>query len=329
MRILILGGTVFLSAEIARQAVARGHEVTCLARASTAQPPEGAVLVRADRSAGAAAYKGLDGTWDEVVEVSWDPGQVSEALSVLGGRAAHWTYVSSCSVYADNSRPNADESAALLPELAAGQQPKDFYGEAKVSCERLSAAAVGPKLHISRPGLIVGPGDVSDRFGYWPARFARDNEPVLVPDVPDALTQVIDVRDLAAWLLDAAERKITGEFNAVGETVHFNTVLGGAIDAAGYAGHIYIADPQWLAENGVAYWSGKDSLPLWMPEGMEGFASRRADAASRLGLGRRPFDVSLADTLADERVRGLDRERRAGLSPARERELVQAWEHHP
>lgn len=329
MRILILGGTVFLSAEIARQALARGHEVTCLARGLAGLPPDGAAFVQADRALGLQAYRGLDGEWDEVVEVSWDPGLVADALAALADRAGHWTYVSSCSVYADHAQPNADESAALLPELEDGQDPVDFYGEAKVSCEHLSVDAIGPRLHISRPGLIVGPGDASDRFGYWPARFARDNEPVLVPDLPDALTQVIDVRDLAAWLLDAAEKRISGVFNAVGDTVAFNTVLGAAIEAAGYAGHIYIADPQWLAASGVEYWAGKDSLPLWLPEGMAGFATRRADQAGRLGLNRRPFDESLEDTLADERERGLHRDRRAGLSPGRERELVRAWESHP
>lgn len=329
MRILVLGGTVFLSAEIARQALARGHDVTALARGTAALPPEGAAFVQADRALGADAYVGLDGDWDEVVEVSWDPGQVSDALVALAGRAGHWTYVSSCSVYADHAQTNTDESAALLPELEVGADAADFYGEAKVSCERRSADAVGPRLHISRPGLIVGPGDASDRFGYWPARFARDNDPVLVPDLPDALTQVIDVRDLAAWLLDAAEKRIAGTFNAVGHTVGFNAVLGAAIDAAGYAGHIYIADPQWLAESGVEYWAGKDSLPLWLPEGMEGFATRRADAAGQLGLNRRPFDESLGDTLADERQRGLSRERRAGLSASRERELIQTWASHP
>ncbi|MCZ2404969.1 epimerase [Paenarthrobacter sp. Z7-10] len=324
MRILILGGTVFLSAEIARQAVERGHEVTCLARGTSAHPPEGAAFVRADRAPGGAAYDGLDGDWDEVLEVSWRPEQVGAALEALADRAGHWTYVSSCSVYADDARAGADESAALLPALGRDQHVEDNYGEAKVACEILSSAAIGPRLHISRPGLIGGPGDPSDRFGYWPARFGRDNDPVLVPDVPEAQVQVIDVRDLSGWILDAAEKRITGTFNAVGESVRFTSVLGAAIDATGYAGHVYIADPAWLAESGVAHWAGEDSLPLWLPEGMAGFVTRRADKAVRRGLNRRPFDESLQDTLADERERGLHRERRAGLSAGREKELVQA-----
>ncbi len=326
MRILILGGTVFLSAELARQAVEGGHDVTCLARGTAGRPPAGVDFVQADRALGTEAYVGLDGEWDEVLDVSWRPDQVRDALAVLAPRSRHWTYVSSCSVYADHATPGADESAALLPALTANQRAEDFYGEAKVTCEQLSRDAVGPRLHICRPGLIAGPGDVSDRFGYWLARFGRGHGPVLVPDAPAAMVQMIDVRDLAGWVLDGAENRLTGRYNAVGNIVPLTIVLGSAVDITGYCGRIYAADPRWLAESGVTPWSGPRSLPLWLPKGMEGFATRSAAAALERGLAPRPLDLTMADILADERARGLDRDRRAGLTADAEQELVHAWE---
>ena len=122
MRILVLGGTAFLSAEIARQAVAAGHDVTCLARGTRSAPPEGATWLQADRSQGPAAYAGAAGAGSGTPS-STSPGireQAREALEALAARARHWTFVSSCSVYADHSVPGADEDAAVLPPLAPG-----------------------------------------------------------------------------------------------------------------------------------------------------------------------------------------------------------------
>src|SRR5215217_4681161 len=173
MRILVLGGTAFLSAEIARQAVAAGHDVTCLARGSVAAPPQGAVWLKADRSAGGQAYAGATGEWDAVIEVARDPVLASEALDALAHRAAHWTFVSSCSVYADASVAGTGEDAALLPALAQGTpSTAENYGESKVAIEEATLRAAGGKAHLCRAGLIGGPGDGSDRYGYWPARFA-------------------------------------------------------------------------------------------------------------------------------------------------------------
>ncbi|MBT1003810.1 epimerase [Paenarthrobacter sp. DKR-5] len=322
MRILILGGTVFLSAHTAREAVQRGHEVTCLARGVSGRVPEGATLVAADRSDGTRAYDGLDGDWDAVVDVSWQPGHVREALKVLAPRARHWTYVSSCSVYADHAVPGLGEEAVLLPHHSGAEAGPGDYGEAKVACEQLSVEAVGSRLHISRPGLIGGPGDGSDRFGYWPARFARSSEPAVVPDTPETLVQVIDVRDLAAWLIDAAEEGVTGPFNAVGRPTELRTVLGAAMEASGFEGTAVPAPADWLQAQGVRPWAGEESLPLWLPSGYEGFGSRSAAAALEQGLTLRPLEETVEAALAYERELGLDRPRKAGLSAARERELV-------
>lgn len=323
MRILVLGGTAFLSAEIVRQAVEEGHDVTCLARGSAAAPPPGASWLQADRSAGGDAYAGIEGEWEAVIDVARDPVPATEALEALAGRAAHWTFVSSCSVYADASVPGAREDAALLPPLAPGTpSTPDSYGESKAAIEEATLQAAGGKAHLCRAGLIGGPGDGSDRYGYWPARFARDGRPVIVPAVESHPTQVIDVRDLAAWILLAAATAVTGPLNALGNQVPFGTYIKASREAAGHHGEVIPADEDWLADQGVTYWAGPDSLPLWLPPGHGGFMARSNSAALTAGLRLRPWEETLADTLEDERRRGLDRPRKAGLTPETEALLV-------
>ncbi|WP_120522040.1 epimerase [Arthrobacter celericrescens] len=328
MRILILGGTAFLSAEIARQALDAGHDVTCLARGTAAEPPPGVRWVRADRSEGAGAYDGLDGGWDAVVDVSRDPAHARAALAALGSRTGHWTFVSSCSVYDRHDQPGADEAAALLPSLPPGEEASpETYGESKSAIEKLVLEAAGEKAHVVRAGLIGGPGDSSDRYGYWPARFALGGETVLVPDIPGDPVQVIDVRDLAAWILSAAEGGVTGAFNAVGEVALFGEYLDACRELAGAAPGSVVpgsvtAGPGWLEAHGVQPWSGEDSLPLWLPPGHEGFMARSNAAALARGLRLRPWRETLRDTLADERARGLQRPRKAGLRPETEKKLL-------
>lgn len=324
MRILILGGTAFLSAEIARQAVADGHSVTCLARGSTAAPPAGAHWITADRSEGVAAYSEAEKEWDAVIEVARDPQHAGAALESLGDRAAHWTFVSSCSVYADHSVPGGSEDARLLDPLPDGTPfSPEVYGEAKSAIEALTLRM--RPAHLCRAGLISGPGDGTDRYGYWPARFARAaagrNGPVLVPDIPDAATQIIDVRDLAAWILYAAGQGITEPLNAVGAVVPFREYIDESQRLTGATDTVN-ASEEWLISEGVAPWAGRDSLPLWLPPEHEGFCARSNSAAVARGLTLRPWQDTLRDTLEDERSRGLDRERKAGLSPATERRLV-------
>jgi len=329
MRILVLGGTAFLSAETARQALAAGHDVTCLARGTASAPPDGATWLRADRADGAPAYAAASesadsgGGWDAVVDVSRDPGQAREALEALADSARHWTVVSSCSVYADHARAGAAENAETLAPLAPGTElSAGNYGEAKAAIEHWTAELAGDRAHICRAGLIGGPGDGSDRYGYWPARFARDADPVLVPDIPADATQIIDVRDLAAWILTAAENGTTGALNAVGEPVPFAGYLEESRRLAGSSAEVVTAPGGWLASHGANYWAGPDSLPLWLPPGHEGFATRSNAAARAAGLTIRPWTATLRDTLADERRRGLGRERNAGMSPEAERRIL-------
>jgi len=317
-RILVLGGTAWLGREITGQLVARGDAVTCLARGVSGPTARGATLVATDRMSQAAYDAVRLQEWDEVIELSHDPAQVVPALEALADHAAHWTMVSSVSVYASNAASGADEAAALVAPVDLSD-----YAQAKVAAEVQTHAAVGDRLLIVRPGLIGGPGDPSDRFGYWVARLAAaGTEGVLTPVADSMRVQVIDVRDLAGWLVSAAAGGLVGTFNAVGNIHGMNETLAWAAEVTGFEGRFVSATDDWLVAHDVNYWAGPRSLPLWLPQTDAGFSQRSNAAFIAAGGTLRSLRETLGDVLQDETVRGLLRDRRAGLTRSEETELL-------
>ena len=317
---LVLGGTSWVGGQIAQEAATRGHDVTCLARGESGRPPDGTTFVRADRDHPDAYREVADRHWDAVVDVSRQPGQVRAAIEALRARTSHWTFVSTGSVYADQSGP-LTESSTLLEAALGDEATAEQYGEGKVACEQ--AVSTLPHRLIIRAGLIGGPGDRSDRLGHYVARVdLAGAEPVLVPDVPTQPLQVIDVRDLARWIVRSAENRTTGIVHGAGEP----TTVGELVDLSGqvasFAGPRIAASAAWLRDHDVHEWAGPRSLPLWLPASHHGMG-RMDDSLSRdLGLVRRPLTETIADTLADERDRGIDRPRKAGLTRSEELELL-------
>lgn len=328
MRLLILGGTGWLSGHIAAEALRRGHAVACLARGNTGTVAAGATFVRADRGEPHAYDAVVGEQWDALVDVSSHPGYASAASTALATCSRWCAYVSSASVYADDTVPGQNETAALLPPIESGDvADPELYGSHKVACERHYVQTFGADhAFVVRPGLIGGPGDRSDRSGYWPLRFDRPAAPdgrVLVPDEPNLATELIDVRDLAEWILTAAEAQTSGIFNAFGESLSLPQHLETARRVAGHSGPTVKASSAWLQAHDVSPWMGARSLPLWLPlPEYAGFGARDDRAARARGLRNRPLAQTLADTLEWERSRDPFHPRRAGLTDAEELTLL-------
>jgi 2'-hydroxyisoflavone reductase len=318
MRVLVLGGTAWLGGTVARYAVGQGHEVTCLARGESGSVPDGATLVAGDRTRRDAYRPLVDTRWDLVVDLSRQPGQVRSALEALADRSERWVFVSSGSVYADHSRPGAGLETPLLPALQGDESSPETYGEGKVACEEACGSARGDDVLLARSGLIVGYGDSSDRLGYWPGRYAlaqQDGAPVLVPERTDRPAQFLDVQDLAAWLVDAGLRGLTGPVDAYGPQRVLADVLASARETAGFTGEEVALSDEALTRAGVDEYMGPRSLPLWLadPE-WAGFSARDTASAEAAGVVARDLTVTMRDALSWERQLGLARAgRKAGL----------------
>jgi 2'-hydroxyisoflavone reductase len=320
MRFLVLGGTQFLSRAVAADAVSRGHDVTCAARGASGAVPGGATHVVLDRQS--PDWSVLDGEWDAVVDVARTPSWVAGALDHLAD--AHWTFVSTISVYADHATPNGTpETLPLLPPITEDveQDSAEKYGSSKVACEQDVQARAREAL-IIRPGLIIGPGDPSGRFTYWPERLAEGGE-VLAPESPDRDTQAIDVRDLAAWIVTCAEEHRTGVYDASGPVTRLGDLVDQVSEAVGGDAKVVWATADFLLEREVAYWAGPRSLPLWLPDDARGMTSHDVSASFAAGLTTRPVGETAADTLAwlEEHPAAP----RTGLSRAEEQDLLDDW----
>lgn len=322
MRILVLGGTVFLSRAVAADAVRRGHEVVCACRGTSGSVPDGARHVATDRSQALPAE--LTG-FDAVVDVARHPSWVRAAVERLPD--AHWVFVSTISAYEDESTPGGRPGslplhAPLFDDVDLAVDP-EAYGPMKVACEQLVTEGAASSM-LLRPGLIVGPGDPTGRFTYWPARLADATGEVLAPGDPADVVQVVDVRDLATWVVDACEQRLTGTYDGVGPAQPIADLL--AAVAAGCD-----ADPAWtwvsqefLEARDVEPWAGPRSVPLWLPRpAYDGMLAHDVSPSIEAGLRLRPLAETARDTLAW--LRATPDATVTGLGVEGEGEVLAAW----
>lgn len=317
MRVLILGGSVFLSRAIAVQALTAGHDVTCASRGVTGTIPRGAHHIPLDRNVSLAPLDGQH--FDALIDVSSNPEHVRAALDALSDRVGHWTYISSCSVYLDQETPDQRAAQALLLDPAGAG-----YGSAKVACEETVRAAGVPAL-ICRPGLIVGPGDNVPRFPYWPIRLSHGGE-VLAPGDPERLVQYIDVADLSSWLAQVIEDGLTGTFDAIAPVQPFGDLLSMIATGVGSRARFTWVNQEFLLQAGVEPWMGKRSLPLWLPvPEYGGFLTRDAQPAMDAGLTIRSATETARTTFDWWRGHPEEITLAAGLDPEEEHQLLRAW----
>ena len=276
-----------------------------------------AARIHGDRNGDLSALAA--GSWDAAVDTSgYFPRIVRASAEALAGSAAHYTFVSSISVYADLSQPPTESSAVgtLADETVEDFGPEFVnYGPLKALCERAAADVFGERTLVVRPGFIVGPHDLTDRFVYWPRRVARGGT-MIAPGPPDRPMQFVDARDLAGWMLDLVEQRAAGTYNATSPGVSMGDFL------AACPGEVDIAwlQDDFLAEHGV----GEGDFPLWSPD--PGFAAvHEADVAKAIrdGLTFRPIAETIRDTLAWDATR--DDAPPVGLAPEREAELLAEW----
>lgn len=325
MKILMIGGTVFLGRHVVERALARGHEVTMFNRGQHNPElyPEVEKL-RGNRDGGLDVLKGR--RWDAVIDTcGYVPRVVAASAQLLADAAEHYTFVSSGSVYSgDVINPTEETPVLTLADETVEQVTGETYGALKSLCEKAAEAAMPGRVLNVRSGLIVGPHDPTDRFSYWPCRVARGGE-VLAPGKPDARVQVIDGRDLADWIVRMAEARKAGIYNATGP--NYRMTLGEVLDAAKVASQsdatfTWIPD-EFLVEKQVGGWM---EMPLWVPNGgADGLFSTVIDKAVADGLTFRPIAETVADTIAWDKTRPADREWRAGLKADKEATILAAW----
>jgi 2'-hydroxyisoflavone reductase len=343
MNILILGGTGFIGPHMVEYALSRGHTVTLFNRGRTNSHlfPDVERLV-GDRNGDVSALAGRE--WDVVLDNNATlPSWVRRTAQLLKDSAEHYVHVSTISVYANASsavepertvapgspeeqarRIHEDSELAVLPTGHEGEEVTGgTYGPFKVLAEEEARAAFPGRAAIVRPGLIVGPGDPTDRFTYWPVRIDRGGE-VLVPGDGLDSAQIIDARDLTAWIVRLAEDRIAGTFNATGPEARLSVaeMVYGIRAVTGAAVHFNWVGTDFLREHEVQPWS---DLPVWIPDSPLSYVT--IDRAVSAGLTFRSLAETTRDTLDWHFIRPEDErsELRAGLAADRESELLRTW----
>jgi 2'-hydroxyisoflavone reductase len=327
MKLLVLGGTVFLGRHLVDSALQRGHEVTLFTRGihNPDVYPEVEKL-QGNRDGNMEALQGR--TWDAVLDTSgYIPRIVKASAELLAPVANLYCFISTISVYADFSRPNFDEDTALgtLQDETVEEVTGATYGPLKVLCEKAVQEAFPGRSLIIRPGLIVGPLDHTDRFTYWPRRIAQGGE-VLAPGDGNDPVQVIDGRDLADFTISMVEKGATGVYNATGPAtpLTIKEVVDQCLDTTGSGANITWVSTEFLNEKEVQPWG---DLPSWIPAQGPLAYMQSADIGRALdnGLTFRPLSETILDTLAYLAGRPTGPDLKAGISRDREKELLDEW----
>lgn len=350
LRILILGGTGFIGPNQVRYAVARGHHVTLFNRGKTNpglfKGVPNIVERLGDRAPKPGNYDSLkDGEWDVVIDnPTTIPRWVREAAEAVKGRAKQYVFISTISVYAANDTPGADETAAVgttdtpdaegtTPNAAGVVNPNavsgNLYGPLKALSEKEAEKAFPGHATIIRPGLIVGVGDQSDRYSYWPVRIEKGGE-VLCPPGDDPI-QFIDARDLGEWSIRCCENDVFGVFNATGpaKKFTFRQMVEGARDTLKSDAKFTYVTPEFIRAQGLRSWTGQNSIAAWVPStgATAGFAQRNIAKAISKGLTFRPYPETVKETLAFYKTLTPDRQEalRSGLTLEKEKAVLAAW----
>jgi 2'-hydroxyisoflavone reductase len=334
LRILVLGGTQFIGVYMTELAMRRGHSVTLFNRGATnPQLFAGLEKLRGDRDGQLDSLRGRK--WDVVIDDSgFVPRQVRLSGDLLAPNVRQYLFISSISVYADFATP-ADENSPLgrLADESTEKVDGNTYGPLKALCETAAAEALPGRVTILRPGYIVGPGDNSDRFTYWPARAARGGD-MLAPGGSADPVQFVDVRDLARFTLDLLERNVTGTFNVLSPPGRFTIgeLVGASINCANaLAKPSAPPRPIWVPAEFMSRHnvSLATDMPLWTdPAGADAaFAKTSASRALAAGLTIRALKDSVCDTLAWHLQRPAAERAtlKAGIDPVRETEVLAAW----
>ncbi len=329
--LLILGGTMFLGPALVESARKLGYTITLFNRGKT--NPQLFPDVEKLHGNRDGDLKSLVGRrWDAVVDTSGYVPRVVRDSATLLKDSGHYVFISTISVYSDNSKPGADETAAV-GKIANEKDEKvtgESYGPLKALCEQAAMDAMPGKTTVIRPGLIVGPMDPSDRFTYWPVRVKRGGE-VLAPGTPADPVQFVDVRDLADFALHTVEAKTFGTFHVTGpaKELGMDGLLDSCKSVSKSDAKFTWVPADFLAEQKVAPWS---DMPVWVPPigDSAGFARSNISKALKAGLVFRPLDVTLRDTLAwwDTLPAARREKLKSGLTAAREAEVLAAWHKH-
>lgn len=339
LRILILGGTGFIGPFQVQYALSRGHQVTVFNRGLThpGELPNGVEQLIGDRNGQLDALKGRK--WDVVIDNPTTlPKWVRDAAQILKGNVDRYVFISTLSVYAQQSWPGMDENGPLAtyegPDPmkwtveALRNSTQALYAPLKVLSEKETQKWFPGKSLIIRPGLIVGPGDESDRFTYWPVRVARGGEVLAPGDPKKDYVQFIDARDLAEWTIRMVEQGDTGIYNAVGfkEKLLMSQMLEQTKEATKGDAQFTWVSVDFLLEQKIHPWY---DMPVWVaPKGPEGgFSNLSNKRALAKGITFRPVSDTAAATLEWFRKQPEARQARlrAGISAEREAQILAAW----